>query len=140
MKEDWKYHRGDVYLADLGESLGSEQGGIRPVVVVQNEAGCRKSTTMTVVPLTSNLKKPDLQTHYILQFATFLLKTSMAMGEQTRAIDKARIHTYLGKLDERDLRAIERVVMINVRADRRRKRRNCHDNKNCRKGVTGKIY
>ena len=123
MKKEWKYHQGDVYLADLGESMGSEQGGIRPVVVIQNEVGCRRSTTMTVVPLTSNLKKVDLPTHYILRFAPFLLETSMAMGEQARVIDKMRIQTYLGKLDERDLRAIERVVIINVRADRRRKRR-----------------
>ena len=121
MKQNWKYHRGDVYLADLGESFGSEQGGIRPVVVIQNEAGCRKSTTMTIVPLTSNLKKLDLPTHYILRFATFLRETSMAMGEQARTIDKARIQSYLGKLDERDLKAIERTAMVNVR-DRRQKK------------------
>lgn len=121
MKIDWKYHQGDVYLADLGVSMGSEQGGIRPVVVIQNEAGCRRSTTMTIVPLTSNLKKIELPTHYILRFATFLLETSMAMGEQARAIDKVRILTYLGKLDQRDLRAVERTVLINVRSDRRKK-------------------
>ena len=123
MKIDWKYHQGDVYLADLGESIGSEQGGIRPVVVIQNEVGCRRSTTMTVVPLTSNLKKLDLPTHYILRYATFLLETSMAMGEQARAIDKVRVLTYLGKLDERDLKAVERAVLINVRSNRRKKRR-----------------
>ena len=123
MKKDWKYHRGDVYLADLGESVGSEQGGIRPVVVIQNEAGCRSSTTMTVVPLTSNLKKIALPIHYVLRFATFLRETSMAMGEQVRVIDKVRVLTYLGKLDQRDLRAIERTAIYNIRADRKKKRR-----------------
>ena len=123
MKIDWNSQQGDVYLADLGESVGSEQGGIRPIVVIQNEVGCRRSTTMTVVPLTSNLKKLELPTHYILRYASFLLETSMAMGEQARAIDKVRILTYLGKLDERDLRAVERAVLINVRSNRRKKRR-----------------
>lgn len=127
MKKEWKYHQGDVYLADLGESIGSEQDGIRPVVVIQNEAGCRRSTTMTVVPLTSNLKKIELPTHYILRFATFLWETSMAMGEQARAIDKVRILTYLGKLDKRDLRAVEQVVMINIRTKRWKKRRRDHE-------------
>ena len=65
MKKKWRYLRGDIYLVDLGKSYGSEQGGIRPVAVIQNEAGCHRSTTMTVVPLTSNLKKMELPTHYI---------------------------------------------------------------------------
>ena len=127
MKKEWKYHQGDVYLADLGESIGSEQGGIRPVVVIQNEVGCRRSTTMTVVPLTSNLKKVDLPTHYILRFASFLLETSMAMGEQARVIDKMRIQTYLGKLDKRDLRAIQRTAQVNVRADQGKRWRKSHE-------------
>ena len=122
-KKDWKYHRGDVYLADLGESFGSEQGGIRPVVVIQNEAGCRKSATMTVVPLTSNLKKLNLPTHYQLRFTTCLLETSMAMAEQVRVIDKARIHSYLGKLDARDLKRIEQAVIMNICEDREKERR-----------------
>ena len=130
MKKEWKYHQGDVYLADLGESIGSEQGGIRPVVVIQNEVGCRRSTTMTVVPLTSNLKKVDLPTHYILRFASFLLETSMAMGEQARVIDKMRIQTYLGKLDKRDLRAIQRTAQVNVREDQGKRWRKCHENRN----------
>ena len=121
MKKEWKYHQGDVYLADLGESMGSEQGGIRPVAVIQNEVGCHRSTTMTVVPLTSNLKKVDLPTHYILRFATFLSETSMAMGEQARVIDKMRIQTYLGKLDKRDLREIRRAALVNVRTDQRKR-------------------
>ena len=125
MKQDWNYRRGDVYLADLGEPIGSEQGGIRPVAVIQNESGCRRSTTMTVVPLTSNLKKLDQPTHYVLRFAKFLIETSMAMGEQARAIDKVRILTYLGKLDYRDLCGIEWAAVVNIKAERqRRKRRN----------------
>ena len=127
MKKEWKYHQGDVYLTDLGISMGSEQGGIRPVVVIQNEVGCRRSTTMTVVPLTSNLKKVDLPTHYILRFAPFLLETSMAMGEQARVIDKMRIQTYLGKLDKRDLRAIQRTAQVNICTDQGEKWRKFHE-------------
>ena len=122
MKKEWKYHQGDVYLADLGKSMGSEQGGIRPVVVIQDEVGCHRATTMTVVPLTSNLKKVDLPTHYILRFATFLLETSMAMGEQAGVIDKMRIQTYLGKLDARDLKKIEQAVILNICEDRKKER------------------
>ena len=123
MKQDWKYKRGDVYLADLGEPIGSEQGGIRPVAVIQNESGCRRSTTMTVVPLTSNLKKLEQPTHYVLRFAPFLAEKSMAMGEQARAIDKVRILSYIGKLDYRDLCEIEWTAVINIKAERRRRKR-----------------
>ena len=123
MKKKWRYLRGDIYLVDLGKSFGSEQGGIRPVVVIQNEAGCHRSTTMTVVPLTSNLKKMELPTHYMLQFTNCLLETSMAMAEQVRVIDKARIHSYLGKLDARDLKRIEQAVIMNICKDREKERR-----------------
>ena len=129
MKKEWKYHQGDVYLTDLGISMGSEQGGIRPVVVIQNEVGCHRATTMTVVPLTSNLKKVELPTHYILRFAAFLSETSMAMGEQARVIDIIRIQTYLGKLDKRDLREIRRVALVNVHTgtDQRKRWRKFHE-------------
>ena len=78
---------------------------------------------MTVVPLTSNLKKLEQPTHYVLRFAPFLLEKSMAMGEQARAIDKVRILTYLGKLDDRDLYGIEWTAMIHIKAERRRRKR-----------------
>ena len=79
-----EYHRGDVFFADLGSlDLGElyyhRQAGARPVVVVQNDVGCFFSETLTIVPLTSQLKKPDLGSHYILQEADFLKKKSTSV-------------------------------------------------------------
>ena len=81
-----EYHRGDVFFADLGSlDLGElyyhRQAGARPVVVVQNDVGCIHSETITVVPLTSQLKQPELPAHYILEEAGFLKKKSMALAE-----------------------------------------------------------
>ncbi|MCD7814859.1 MAG: type II toxin-antitoxin system PemK/MazF family toxin [Lachnospiraceae bacterium] len=68
MRKDWVYRRGDVYLADCGAWHGSIQGGIRPVVVVQNDTGNRHSPTLSVVKLTTKVKKkPGQPTHYVLK-------------------------------------------------------------------------
>ena len=94
------YHRGDVFLAYLGNSFGSEQGGLRPAVIMQNDWGCVYSPTVTMVPLTSNLKKVHLASHYVLQDAFFLKRVSMLLGEQ---IDKHRLHTFWGRLSEKGM-------------------------------------
>ena len=86
MKNERIYHRGDVFLAYLGNPFGSEQGGLRPVVIMQNDWGCVYSPTVTMVPLTSNLKKVHLASHYVLQDAFFLKRVS-----------------FLGRLSEKDM-------------------------------------
>lgn len=84
--------RGEVYIADLGcDAEGSEQHGVRPVVIMQNDIGNHYSTTISVVPLTSSIKKSDLPTHYVICNAEFLDKRSMALGEALRTIDKRRL-------------------------------------------------
>ncbi len=103
MKNEMVYHRGDVFLAYLGNPFGSEQGGLRPVVIMQNDWGCVYSSTVTMVPLTSNLKKTHLASHYVLQDADFLKKKSMVLGEQIDTIDKQRLHTFLGTLSKKDM-------------------------------------
>ena len=103
MKNERIYHRGDVFLAYLGNPFGSEQGGLRPVVIMQNDWGCVYSPTVTMVPLTSNLKKVHLASHYVLQDAFFLKRISMVLGEQIDTIDKHRLHTFLGRLSEKDM-------------------------------------
>ena len=103
MNREREYHRGDVFLAHLGNPFGSEQGGLRPVVIMQNDFGCTYSPTVTMVPLTSNLKKVHLASHYVLQDAFFLKKKSMVLGEQIDTIDKHRLHTFLGRLSEKDM-------------------------------------
>lgn len=76
---------------------------MRPVVIMQNDFGCVYSPTVTMVPLTSNLKKVHLTSHYVLQDAFFLKKKSMVLGEQIDTIDKHRLHTFLGRLSEKDM-------------------------------------
>ena len=114
MKQDWNYRRGDVYLADLGEPIGSEQGGIRPVAVIQNESGCRRSTTMTVVPLTSNLKKLDQPTHFLIKKNPALSAPSMVEFEQIKTIDKSRVKGYMGKLTKEQLGEIDDYLKISL--------------------------
>ena len=68
MKENWVYRRGDIYLANLGVPIGSKQGGVRPVVVLQNDVGNFYSPTITVAPLTTKIQKKRSQpTHYFLR-------------------------------------------------------------------------
>lgn len=92
----WNYRRGDIYLADLGEHHGHIQGGTRPVVVVQNDHGNRFASTLIVVPLTSEIKKPNLPTHYILRHQRGLEKPCMTLAEQIQTISKSQIVRYLG--------------------------------------------
>ncbi|WP_102342376.1 type II toxin-antitoxin system PemK/MazF family toxin [Galactobacillus timonensis] len=110
MKIEREFHQGDVYLARLGCPYGSEQGGIRPVIVLQNDAGCIYSPTVTMVPLTGTIKKQHLPSHYVLQDARFLRKRSMVLGEQIDTIDKGRMISYLGTLSKRDLEATAEAV------------------------------
>lgn len=110
MKTEREFHQGDVYLARLGCPYGSEQGGIRPVIVMQNDAGCIYSPTVTMVPLTGTIKKQHLPSHYVLRDARFLRKRSMALGEQIDTIDKGRMLSYLGKLSKRDFDATAEAV------------------------------
>lgn len=110
MKTQMEFHRGEVYLARLGNPYGSEQGGVRPVIVMQNDMGCIHSPTITMVPLTGIIKKQHLPSHYVLRDARFLKKRSMVLGEQIDTIDKGRIISCLGKLSERDLDATAEAV------------------------------
>lgn len=83
----------DVVQVDLGESFGSEQGGIRPAVIVQNNKGNKYSPTVLVVPMTSGIKKINMPTHNVMHKTKLngLDTDSMLLGEQTTAIDKRRI-------------------------------------------------
>jgi len=110
MKEQTEYRRGDIFLADLGVPHGSEQGGKRPVVIMQNDAGCFFIPTVTMVPLTSNLKKPYLKTHYILDNTKILRYRSMAEAEQIGTIDKNRIIRYIGHVDPGDMNGIAEAL------------------------------
>ncbi len=89
--------RGEIYLADLNPVVGSEQGRIRPVLIVQNDIGNIYSPTTVILPLTSRIhKKESLSTHVILEDVVGLNKPSVSMAEQIRTIDKKRLREYLG--------------------------------------------
>lgn len=91
--------RGEVYYADLSPVIGSEQGGYRPVLVVQNNKGNRFSTTVIVAPISSKLTKNHLPTHVIIELEG-LQKKSVILLEQLRTIDKKRIRERVGKISQ----------------------------------------
>ena len=110
-----EYHRGDVFFAelgslDLGELYFHRQAGARPVVVVQNDVGCIHSETITVVPLTSQLKRPELSAHYILEDAGFLKKKSMALAEAIGTIDKRQVRFYFERLSGIDMNGVDTAI------------------------------
>ncbi|MEG0276466.1 MAG: type II toxin-antitoxin system PemK/MazF family toxin [Coprobacillus sp.] len=90
-------NRGEIYYADLSPVVGSEQGGYRPVLILQNNKGNKYSTTVIVAPVSSRMTKNDLPTHVIIE-EDFLEKKSVILLEQIRTIDKKRIDERLGCL------------------------------------------
>ena len=92
----------DIYYADLSKNtVNSEQGGIRPVIVIQNDIGNKYSPTLIVLPITSEIKKENMPTHCILHrsIKNGLKVDSMVLAEQIRVIDKSRLLDYIGYLD-----------------------------------------
>ena len=114
LRENWEYRRGDIYLADLGERTGSEQGGKRPVVVLQNDVGNYYSPNITIVPLTSKDKKPDQPTHYELVNVRGLDTRSTALGECVETISKQRVIRYMGRLKKKELKGVEEAVRVHL--------------------------
>ncbi len=110
IKENWVFRRGDLYMANLNPFKGSEQGGTRPVVVLQNNDGNYHCPTLIVAPLTTKMKKEYLSTHYVIQWAKGLKAPSMAELEQIKTIDKSRIMSYLGKVSREDMERIDEAI------------------------------
>lgn len=115
MKEDWVYRRGDLYLADLGVPIGSRQGGVRPVIVLQNDVGNYYAPTITLAPLTTKVgKKKHQPTHFFLRKAKGLLKPSVVLAEQVGTYDKSCVLRYLGKVSKGQMRGIDHAVKIQL--------------------------
>mgnify|MGYP000874655670 CR=1 FL=1 len=110
--KNWIYRRGDIYLVDFDPVVGSEQGGVRPGLVLQNDIGNFFSPTMVVAPVTTQLKRLDLPTHVLLENVRGLKGTSMAVIEQPKPIDKQRIRRYLGKINKEQMKAVEAAMLI----------------------------
>ena len=106
-------HRGEVFYADLSPVVGSEQGGVRPVLIVQNEIGNRHSPTVIAAAITSRLDKARLPTHINIRAAdTGLAKDSVVLLEQIRTIDKKRLKERMGRLDDTSMAEIDTALSI----------------------------
>lgn len=107
--------RGDIYYADLRPVVGSEQGGIRPVLVIQNEAGNRHSSTVIVAAITSKMTKAKLPTHIQLDCRKCeIVKDSIILLEQIRTIDKQRLREKVCHLDEATMNQVNLALMISL--------------------------
>lgn len=105
--------RGGIYYADLGKGYGSEQGGIRPVVVIQNEVGNLHSPTTIVASITSQQSKAKLPTHVEIK-GCGLEKDSVVLLEQVRTLDKIRIVSFVGNVDELTMKKIDKARDISM--------------------------
>jgi len=108
--KDWTYRRGDIYLANLNPFKGSEQGGTRPVLVLQNNDGNFFCPTLIVAPITTKLKKLNLPTHCYFETVRGLPAPSMVSLEQIKTIDKCRIERYLGKVTREQMSRVEDAI------------------------------
>ncbi|MBE6730051.1 MAG: type II toxin-antitoxin system PemK/MazF family toxin [Ruminococcaceae bacterium] len=110
--------RGDIYYADLSPVVGSEQGGVRPVLIVQNDIGNKYSPTVIAAAITSQKTKSNLPTHIELSAGcTGLQKDSIVLLEQIRTIDKHRLKEKMGKLDERSMEKVDEAIEISFGLD-----------------------
>jgi len=107
--------RGDIFYANLNPVIGSEQGGVRPVLILQNNIGNKYSPTTIIAAITSKIKKAKLPTHVELSAAEFNLdKDSVILLEQLRTIDKRRLKEKIAHLDEEIMSEIDRAIMISL--------------------------
>ena len=109
------YLRGEMYYADLGRGIGSEQEGRRPVLILQNNTGNKYSPTVIVAAISSKVDaKAKLPTHYLLKAENGLELPSLVLLEQLRTIDKKRLETYIGRLEEKHIRRINHALAVSV--------------------------
>lgn len=105
--------RGDVYYADLSPVVGSEQGGLRPVVVIQNDKGNRYSKTVIVAPISKKMSKPPIPTHVVFS-DNALSYVSMILCEQLRTIDKQRLGQWICTLDHDTVHRIDHAIRVSL--------------------------
>jgi len=105
--------RGEIYYADLSPVVGSEQGGLRPVLIVQNDIGNKYSPTVIAAAITSQKDKSRLPTHISLQAdGTGLARDSVVLLEQIRTIDKTRLKEKMGRLDNGSMQQINQALSV----------------------------
>jgi mRNA interferase MazF len=105
--------RGEIYYADLSPVVGSEQGGMRPVLIVQNDTGNRHSPTVIAAAITSQMGKAKLPTHINLSASGCgLSRDSIILLEQIRTIDKSRLRERMGRLDDTTMKAVDNAISV----------------------------
>ena len=105
--------RGEIYYADLSPVVGSEQGGVRPVLIVQNDTGNRHSPTVIAAAITSRLDKAKLPTHIALNGQSAgLNRDSIILLEQIRTLDKSRLRERMGRIDEHTMNAVDAALAV----------------------------
>ena len=107
--------RGDIFYADLSPVVGSEQGGIRPVIIVQNDIGNKYSPTIIIAAITSQINKAKLPTHVEISSEEYgLNKDSVVLLEQIRTLDKKRLKEKIGHMTENDMKKVDTALLISV--------------------------
>ena len=110
---DYGVKRGDIFYADLSPVVGSEQGGTRPVLIVQNDMGNKHSPTVIAAAITSQMNKARLPTHIELAGpAVGLTKNSVVLLEQIRTIDKRRLREHMGRLDSEMMDKVDNAIAV----------------------------
>ncbi len=110
---DISVKRGEIYYADLSPVVGSEQGGMRPVLIVQNDVGNKYSPTVIAAAITSQINKARLPTHIELEARVYgLTKDSVVLLEQIRTIDKRRLKEKMGRIDNSLMNRIDSAIAI----------------------------
>lgn len=105
--------RGDIYYADLSPVVGSEQGGMRPVLIIQNDTGNRHSPTVIAAAITSQTGKANLPTHISLAARSCgLTRDSVILFEQVRTLDKSRLRERMGRLDEPAMHQVDSAIAV----------------------------
>ena len=106
--------RGDLFYADLNPVVGSEQGGIRPVLVIQNDLGNHFSPTVVAAAITSRKAKNSLPTHILLENVPGLAPTSLLLLEQLRTIDRKRLRGYIGRISKEKMLEVDAALAISI--------------------------
>lgn len=107
--------RGDVYYADLSPVVGSEQGGIRPVLIIQNDIGNKHSPTVICAAITSRMNKAKLPTHVEISSRDYgVVKDSVVLLEQIRTIDKQRLKEYVCRVDNKLMKKVDEALLISL--------------------------
>ncbi len=107
--------RGDIFYADLSPVVGSEQGGIRPVIIIQNDIGNRYSPTVIVAAITSQINKAKLPTHVEISSEEYgLNRDSVVLLEQIRTLDKKRLKEKIGHMTDDDMKKVNKSLLISL--------------------------